>query len=155
VDLSATINLNASAPLAQRPDFVPGVPYFLVGSQYPGGKALNPAAFTYPPAFPAPGSQGDVPRNFFRGFNLSQLDVALHRDFPLHDRLSLQFRAEAFNVLNEPNFGPYDPNISDQLFGQSTSTLNSSLNGGGSGALSSIYQIGGPRSLQLALKLIF
>lgn len=155
VDLSALTTLSASSPLFQRPDFVPGVPYFLHGHLYPGGKALNPAAFTYPPAYPAPGYPGDVPRNYFRGFNLSQLDIALHREFPIYRSMALQFRAEAFNVLNEPNFGPYDPNISDQLFGQSTSTLNNSLNAGGSGALSPIYQIGGPRSLQLALKLIF
>lgn len=157
VDLSATTFLNPSAPLDQRPDFVPGVPYFLHGSQFPGGKALNPAAFVAPPSYPNPGFQGNVPRNFFRGFNLSQLDVALHRQFPLYRNLGLQFRAEAFNVLNEVNYSGYDSGIFDPFFGQSRSTLNNSLgaNSAGTGGLSSIYQIGGPRSLQLALKLIF
>ncbi|MGC1781785.1 MAG: TonB-dependent receptor [Acidobacteriaceae bacterium] len=159
VDLSATTFLSpGGAQVAVRPDFVPGVPQFLHGSttKYPGGRALNPAAFTYPPAFPAPGYLGDVPRNYFRGFNLSQLDIALHRQFPIRGSLNLQFRAEAFNALNEPNFSGFVGSLSSQFFGQSTSTLNNALSGGaGSAGLSPLYQIGGPRSLQLALKLIF
>jgi Carboxypeptidase regulatory-like domain/TonB-dependent Receptor Plug Domain len=159
VDLSATTFLSpGGAQVAVRPDFVPGVPQILHGptTKYPGGRALNPAAFTNPPAFPAPGYLGDVPRNYFRGFNLSQLDIALHRQFPIRDGLNLQFRAEAFNVLNEPNFAGFDGSLASQFFGQSTGTLNNSLSGGAASAgLSPLYQIGGPRSLQLALKLIF
>jgi Carboxypeptidase regulatory-like domain/TonB-dependent Receptor Plug Domain/TonB dependent receptor len=158
VDLSAVTVLSASgADVETRPNFVPGVPYFLRGptTKYPGGRALNRAAFTYPPKYPATGYLGDVPRNYFRGFNLSQLDVALHRQFPLYRNLGLQFRAEVFNVLNEPNFAGYTGSLSSQFFGQSQSTLNNSLSAENSPGLSSIFQIGGPRSIQLALKLIF
>ena len=34
-----------------------------------------------------------------------QMDLAVRRDFPIHERLKLQFRAEAFNIFNHPNFG--------------------------------------------------
>src|ERR1039458_3345330 len=85
----------------QRPDIVPGVPLYLHGSQYPGGKRLNPAAFTAPADF----IQGDLPRNKLRGFGAWQEDIAVRRTFRLTERFSLLFRAEAFNVFNRSNFG--------------------------------------------------
>jgi len=85
-------------------------------------------------------------------------DFAVHRDFPIHESLKLQFRAEIFNVLNHPNFGPPIGDISDPRFGRSTQMLGQSLTGtfgAGSGGLNPLYQIGGPRSIQFALKLQF
>jgi len=84
--------------------------------------------------------------------------LALRREFPIHDRLHLQFRAEAFNIFNHPNFGsvqnqlgagPYSPTTLSG-FGGAQSTLNSAL-----GGLNPLYQVGGPRSLQVSLKLLF
>jgi hypothetical protein len=146
-----------------RPDVVPGQPLYLYGSQYPGGKAFNQAAFTDPPTAPCPFGlcptrQGDVPRNFLRGFGATQWDFAVHRDFPIHESLKLQFRAEMFNVLNHPNFGPPNGAFGTSSFGLSSQMLGRSLSGFGSagaGGLSPLYQIGGPRSIQLALKLQF
>lgn len=152
LDLSAGTQIPvAGANLEQRPNFVPGVPQFLHGSQYPGGMALNPNAFIAPKG----NSPGDVPRNHFRGFTAEQLDLGIHRQFPIWRTLNLQFRAEAFNIINKPNFANYDSTLTDIFFGQSTQTLNNNLSGTTGQGLTSIYQIGGPRSLQLALKLIF
>src|SRR5437879_4955645 len=141
-----------------RPDLVSGQPLYLFGSQYPGGKAFNPAAFTDPPNVRGqPLRQGNVPRNFLRGFGAAQWDFAVHRDFPIHESLKLQFRAEMFNVLNHPNFGPQLGDLSNPQFGVTTQMLGTSLSGGnvGAGGLSPLYQVGGPRSIQLALKLTF
>src|SRR5260370_4103846 len=108
-----------------------------------------------------PASQGNLPRNALRGFGAAQWDFAMHRDFPIHESVKLQFRAEMFNALNHPNFGP--PNgqflvggypgfgVSSQMLGQSLNS-NQGLGGGG---LSPLYQIGGPRSIHFALKLTF
>lgn len=136
-------------------DLVPGQPLYIYGSQCaaiydnglgcPGGKAINPNAFTLPSSGP-----GDAPRNFVRGFGAWQIDFAVRREFPLFEKLKLQFRAETFNVLNHPSFGTIDNAFGDPRFGQATATLNSSLQG-----LSPLYQLGGPRSMQFALKLIF
>jgi hypothetical protein len=76
--------------------------------------------------------------------------VAARRDFPINEKMKVQFRAEAFNVFNHPNFGFINPTFGTPTFGQATSTLNNSP-----GVLSSLYQMGGPRSMQFALKLAF
>lgn len=138
--------------LYPRPDVISGVPLVLYGSQYPGGRILNGAAFTAP----ATGQQGDFGRNVLRAFGATQADIAFQRQFHFTERMQLRFRGEFFNIFNHPNFGPPDGNITDALFGYSTATLASSLgSGGANGGLNPLYQIGGPRSIQLALKLQF
>jgi len=147
-----------------RPDLVPGQPLYLFGPQFPGGRAFNPSAFTDPPTDPSTGftplRQGNVPRNFLRGFGATQWDFAVHRDFPIRESLKLQFRTEMFNVLNHANFGqpsgcfgafcanPFG--LSAQMLGQSLGSSNP-----GGGAFDPLYQFGGPRSIQFALKFAF
>jgi hypothetical protein len=169
-----------------RPDLVPGQPLYLYGRNCasvmqslgnlapgqgcPGGKGFNPNAFQDPPTDPTTGNparQGNVPRNFLRGFGATQWDFAVHRDFPIRENIKLQFRAEMFNVLNHPNFGQPNGNFYSPAFGGpsgfglSTSILAHYLDSGGigsnlgGGAFDPLYQIGGPRSVQLALKLFF
>jgi len=144
-----------------RPDAVPGQPFYLYGSRYPGGMAFNPSAFTDPPVDPVTGNplrQGNVPRNELRGFGAAQWDLAIHRSFPIHESLKIQFRAEAFNVVNHPNFGQPFNQFGASGFGLAYQTLAASLAGTGGlggGAFNPLYQIGGPRSIQMALKLTF
>jgi len=143
-----------------RPDLVPGQAIYLYGSQYPGGKALNSAAFTDPPKDPQtgkPARQGTASRNLARGFGAAQWDLGVHRDFPIRESLNLQFRAEMLNVVNHPNFaspsglfGRGGFGLSSQMLGQQLADSNQA-----GGAFSPLYQIGGPRSIQFALKLSF
>ena len=158
-----------------RPDVIPGVPFYLFGPQYPGGRSLNntlgagsggcPSGSQSvgpfcPPPTDANGNllrQGDLGRNALRGFGAAQWDFAVHREFPIREQLKLQFRAEVFNILNHPNFGAPVGDISLPNFGLSTQMLGRSLDVGnqGGGSFSPLYQIGGPRSVQLGLKLQF
>jgi hypothetical protein len=139
-------------------NLVPGEQLYLYGSQYPGSREINPAAFSLPPGCNPHTCRtftvGNAPRNFLRGFGAWQMDVAIRREFPIYERLKLQFRAEAFNVFNHPNFGAitttYCPGGPGCTFGQATATLAQTL-----GGLSPLYQMGGPRSMQFALKLAF
>jgi hypothetical protein len=125
---------------------VPDEPVYLHNDSFPGGRALNPAAFAAPSGI----NLGNAPRNFLRGFGETQLNLAVRREFRRSDRVHFEFRGEAFNLLNHPNFGYVDPYFSDATFGQATGMLNQSL-----GTLASQYQQGGPRSLQFALKALF
>lgn len=125
---------------------VQGQPVYLYNSRYPGGRRVNAAAFQTPAA----NDPGNAPRNFVRGFGATQVNIAAHRTFTLVKGATLQFRAEAFNLLNHPIFGLVDPALTDLTFGQATKTLNQSLS-----TLSAQYQQGGPRSLQFALKIQF
>jgi hypothetical protein len=159
-----------------RPDIVPGQPLYLFGAQCtqvppaglgspcPGGKGFNSNAFISPPVDlnGNPVRQGNIGRNELRGFGASQWDLAVHRDFPIRESLKLQFRAEMFNILNHPNFAPpigdlIDPLSPNPQFGQSIQMLNQFLGGGvgTGGGFSALYQVGGPRSIQLALKILF
>jgi len=141
----------SGASSVQRPDIVPSVPFYLHPSGVPGGKVINPAAFSLPSSV-----QGDLGRNALRGFGATQWDMTLRRQFRFTERLSIQFRGDFFNILNHPNFGSPINFLSSPQFGQSTQMLANSLGTGGQGGgVNPLYQIGGPRSIQLALKLQF
>ena len=137
----------------QRPNVVPGVPLYLYSPGAPGGKVINPAAFSAP--VPA-SAQGDLGRNALRGFGATQWDLTLRRQFRLYEHLSLQVRCDFFNLLNHPNFGAPINYLNSPQFGQATQMLNNFLGAGGqNGGLTPLYQIGSPRSMQLALKVQF
>ena len=130
-----------------RPDLVPGEPFWIPTSGAPGGKVLNPAAFIAPPAL----TQGDEGRNDIKGFGLTQVDLSIGRKFPITERLNLQFRADAFNLFNHPNFAnPVGYIGFGPTYLESQHMLNQAL-----GGLNPLFQEGGPRSIQLSLRLTF
>jgi hypothetical protein len=49
-------------------------------------------------------SNGNVGRNTIRLWGLSQVDFAVRREFPITERVTLQFSGEVFNVLNQASF---------------------------------------------------
>ncbi len=103
-------------------------------------------------AIPSPIRQGTEGRNDIPGFGLTQVDLSVGRRFSITERLNLQFRTDAFNVFNHPNFtnplGFIDTGDPTTL--QAPNMLNKGL-----GGLNPLFQEGGPRSLQLSLKLTF
>ena len=80
---------------------------------------------------------GTLPRNFFRGPGRVNVDLALKKETALTERLNLEFRVEAFNLLNHAEWLNPD---------------TSSVQSGTLGQVSSTYD---PRILQLALRLAF
>jgi hypothetical protein len=135
----------------RRPDLVEGVALYLEDPSAPGGRRINPEAFRLVAV-----GQGKLGRNALRGFGLSQLDMAVRRQFALTERVRLQLRAEFFNVLNHPNFDDPVSDLGSRFFGQSTQMFARGLGTGGlNGGLTPLHQVGGPRSIQLALRLGF
>ncbi len=153
----------------QRPDVVPNVPFYVHDPQAPGGRRINSNAFALPPDT----RQGTLGRNALRGLAMYQLDLGFARRFELTEKLALQFRGELFNIFNHPNFAdvgfdtvnssilynglsPSGGPVPNPFFGVPSQMLGRSLGSGGQeGGLNPLYQVGGPRSIQLALKLQF
>jgi hypothetical protein len=114
-------------------DRVSGVPVYLNGK-------LNPAAFQDN----AKGTFGDSGRNAYRGPGNKDVDVALMKNFPVWEKLNATFRAEAFNLLNHPNFWPPVSDYSDWTSNPTSTT-----------AFGTYTTARDPRILQFSLKLNF
>ena len=122
-----------------RPNLVPGVPVYLHHAIRSGTGAanrayLNPAAFcgNSTTAAPCPlpvasGTYGNASRNAFRGAPFYQFDAQISRVFPIWERLAMQLRLEAFNLLNHPDFNAPTGSTTGTIAGTS----------GGAAALSS------------------
>jgi hypothetical protein len=103
---------------------------------------------------------GNVGRNAIRAFPLTELDFSIHRDIPLYERVHLRFQADLFNVLNHPQFGPYNASsasVNNAGFGFTTVMANTYAgSGSGNGAgINPIFATGAPRNAQFGLKVIF
>jgi hypothetical protein len=93
---------------------------------------MNIGAFALAPA----GTFGNAGRNNLIAPPLKNLDVAVSRVFPIRDLLAIQFRAEAFNSFNHPNFDAPVQTFDSPSFG-------------------SIQQAEAARQLQFGLKVRF
>ena len=70
---------------------------------------------------PAFGTLGNLSRNSLIGPAFQNVDVNFAKDFPIHERLRLQFRAEMFNLFNHTNFGNPNATLGNRaLLGQIT-----------------------------------
>ena len=116
----------------QRPDLVLPNAVYLNRSGRPGTQWLNPAAF----ASPAVGTLGNLGRVTLLLPMTWQFDAALSRVFHVHETQSVEFRAEAFNVLNRFRPGVIDTNITSANFGKIRTAQD-------------------PRVMQFALKYLF
>jgi hypothetical protein len=115
----------------ERPNLVPGR-----SSNPIVGKVdewYDPTAF----ALQAPGFIGNLGRNTLVGPKFVDIDLSLAKTTKISERTSIEFRAEAFNVFNHPNFGLPGQILTSGLAGVITNT------------------VGTQRELQFALKFLF
>jgi hypothetical protein len=117
----------STAGLAIRPNQV--TPYQRIGKL---AEWFNTASFVAP----GYGFYGNASNGSIRGPDYTSFNTALYKAFPITERLSAQFRAEAFNVANHPNF----ENVSTGL---------------GSGSYGQLTSAGDPRILEFALKVMY
>lgn len=106
---------------AQRPTIVAGVNP--CGSGSPEGRLtryFNPSAFTVTPQF----SYGNQPRaSSCYGPGYLNTDLSLNKDFMVTERIHAEFRAEALNAFNTPQFAAPNLSVSSGSAGQITGTL--------------------------------
>jgi len=95
---------------------------------------FNTGCFQYQPIY----TWGNLARNYLHGPPHKELDLSIHREFRATERITVQFRAEAFNVTNTPAFG-----------------APGSAYAPGSATFGVISSAGLPRNIQLALKTLF
>jgi hypothetical protein len=101
---------------------------------------FNPAAF----ATPSSGTYGNVGRDTLIGPGIAELDLSVLKKIALREKLTLQFRAELFNLLNRANFGT--PNA--VVFSSATSGISPTA-----GVITSTSTTS--RQIQFGLKLIW
>jgi hypothetical protein len=75
--------------------------------------------FTTPPASDP---FGDLGRNAFRAPNFEQWDLAVNKNFLIHEDIRVQLRSEFFNILNNVNFGIPNTTSTSSSFGQIRTT---------------------------------
>jgi hypothetical protein len=124
----ASDRANIGAGPAQRPN-VFGDPN---GGPHTPNQWFNTAAFTLPALY----TFGNAPRNAAIGPGLQEFDFSLQKEITLKEPGKLQFRAEAYNLFNHPNFNIPNRTAFTANFGSISSAQDS-------------------RQLQFALKLIF
>ncbi len=142
----------------RRPNVVAGVNPLIQG----GDKRfyLNPAAFS----IPVPGTFGNMGRNQVHGPGLSQVDFTLQKQFPVTEKVNIEFRAELYNIFNRANFSD-PPSQLDQSLGTGTNQLqpNQPFTSGAAGGAFGVYSstveravgLGASRQAQLSLRLNF
>jgi hypothetical protein len=129
-----------------RPDYN-GLPVWISDPTVPGGRRLNRDAFESPSGY----AQGNLGRNSIRGFGTSQMDLSLRRQMRLGERRNLTFSMQAFNLLNRPSFANPTRNEGASMTSANFGVASrSQAQGAGT-----VYQSGGPRSLQAALRFQF
>jgi outer membrane receptor protein involved in Fe transport len=101
--VNVTVSRAASALLdgntsSQRPNLVAGVPIYATNQGI--NNWFNPAAFSAP----ANGVWGTLGRYIANGPGAFEIDSSLQKRFRITERVALNFRAAAFNLLNHPEF---------------------------------------------------
>jgi hypothetical protein len=117
-----TVNLSYQSPFqlpdgndqtSQRPDIVPGVPFYLPAG--PNGlPQINPAAFQAPPPNTNPNAPagsvarfGNAGNGLLRALDIWQVDFALMKETKLTERFVIQFGVQAFNIFNHVQLGDF------------------------------------------------
>lgn len=161
---------NNTGEFFPRPDII-GDPY--AGTHAPD-RFINLSAFKVPctldPAgdgsaascLPGTWHFGSLGRNALRGPGYKNVDFSIFKDTPITDSVKIQLRAEIFNIFNHPNFSnPLLPSFAADM----TSSIDP-VTGRGTGFLpitvtpdvgigNPFLGGGGPRDIQLAVRLVF
>ena len=88
-------------------------PVKILGGIGPGNLYFDTSKFSAP----APNTFGNLGRNVLTSPNLFEIDASIFRRFPIREQLNLEFRAEAFNLTNTPQYDRPGTNFTASDFG--------------------------------------
>ena len=112
----------------------------------------NPSCFS----LQTPGTLGNTGRDTVIGPGLAQLDFALMKDTKVRENIHVQFRAEAYNIFNHPQFGqPGNSVFSALKAAPGTATGVVGVPNAAAGIITSIATNSTARQIQLGLKILF
>jgi hypothetical protein len=140
---------------SERPDLV-GNPY--AGVCPNGSKVGTPSCWFNPGAFalPPPGQFGNAGRNILRGPAFAQVDLALQKGFQLKEGANIVFGAEAYNLLNHPNFAVPSNTQSPLTLGGNGDAVFRDATGNFANNVGRIFTtVGTGRQVQLTARLTF
>src|SRR5215813_10914285 len=141
--------------VSERPDLI-GNPY--IGSCPNGDKVRTPTCWFNPNAFAVPPRNqfGNAGRNMLRGPAFEQLDLVLRKSFRLGEGKKVTFGAEAFNLLNHPNFAVPSNTQSPLTQGGNGDAVFKDSAGDSADNVGRIFStVGSSRQIQLAARLVF
>jgi hypothetical protein len=115
-------------------------PVQIFGGIGPGTLYFDKSKFTAP----ASNTFGNLGRNVLHGPGLFTIDASIFRRFPIRERMNLEFRAEAFNLTNTPQYNRPDQVFTDSAFG-------SVISAGGT----QFVAVNSSRQLQFSMRLLF
>jgi Carboxypeptidase regulatory-like domain/TonB dependent receptor len=137
--------LDPTDPACQRA--VNGDPGLETALEANGGCFSFGSTVLYPNA---PGTYGNIPRNFFHGLPFYDWDASVGKTWRLTERFKLQFRGEVFNLLNHPIFST--SSIKKDLYSSSFGEIRGTPD---VWAANPVIGSGGSRHIQLGLKIIW
>ena len=113
---------------------------------------FNPACYT----IPAPGVLGNAGRDSIWGPGLAEVDFSLSKETRIKENLRVQFRVDAFNIFNHPQFGqPGNSMFSAAPISTSTGQYTSVTNNGSAGVITTLAGNTAARQFQFGLKILF
>jgi hypothetical protein len=126
--------LNYGGSVCDLTNVTPACVYQIVGTQADATGAAAPTVYT---------GLGTIERNSGTGPGFADLDLSGEKETKLAEGVSFILRADAFDILNHPNFNQPVNNVQSSSFGQITSTRFATSDGGSS------------RQLQISGKFVF
>jgi len=148
---------NSAGASAARPDAVPNCNLYtnVIPERAASGQPwFNVACFT-----PAPvGTYGNAGRDTIIGPNIWDLDLALQKNWKvaqISEAFQVQFKAEAFNILNHPSFQNPNSTVFNPALSAAVATnpLAGTVPNASAGIITATNS--SPRQIQLALKIVF
>jgi len=103
---------------SNRPNLVGEGKPEVSGAAGPGQKWFDVTRFVAPPTINGVGTLGNVGRNILTGPGVVNLDMSVFRKFRVREGMSLEFRAEAFNLSNTPHFAQPGTTFGSTNFGE-------------------------------------